>query len=233
MAKYYLSTPLKVDAVGYQGKIALIHKRKGVWNIVLVKGNKVKYLKVIHEKDFPLDVQKLKALVEEPLRKRFNDFWLYTDLEVELMYCKWHDRGIPSSFQVIENIWVRRSRKRGTYYLCVCRGYAILKSFYIPRAEAYYLYQLTKQPIMSFLLKHLKERYGIEPTWQTNERPSREDWGIAEEIQSKVEDYGDEALEDYWENGDLEALRDYYGDPDTAREAGLTEEEIEEIFGED
>ena len=67
MAKYYISTGLKVWANGYQGKISLMHKRKGTWNVVLVSGNKVKYLGVTHDSNIVFDEEKLRKLISKRL----------------------------------------------------------------------------------------------------------------------------------------------------------------------
>jgi hypothetical protein len=237
---YYISTSLRVYSRGYQGKIALKWKRKGCWNIILCRGDYERYLRTIQMDVFNLDSENLKKLVDEPLKRLFGEYRCYSDLE-ESLALDMPDKG----FKVLENIWVRMDRKRGTYTLCMCDGYRIVKRLkYLTRYQAHRLKELVRWMSRLYNPKNGEEevrRYlkqiGVqlsESTPETRERPSVEDEGYGGLAESYAEDgYILDEVHQALEDGDIERARWLLNSPEEAREYGVDEDTISYIFGEE
>ena len=217
MAKYYISTPMQIYADdGYKGKIVLIRKRKGSWNVILARKKQRKYLGVFHDRDFPPTPGKLVKIIDKTLRNIVGD------------YRPWAECYDPSvlptkGFEIIYGVWLKVDRKRRTYRLCVCDGYRILSSKYISKYRVFQLINYLKEKPKEWQIRaYLWFNFGIKaPEPPASQRPSREDWGV-EEYQSEAEDWGwGEVEEELLEDGDYETLQELY-------EEGYIDEDYEE-----
>jgi len=230
----------------YQGKVALKWKRGDWWNVVLRKGRSERYLRTlkIDPSNFNLDCERLKRLIDRPLRRVFRRYECYSGPDL------WFWSNLPErGFKVLDlggySIWVRVGRRRLTYSLCLCDGYRIVRGLkYLSREEAFRLRRLiyasyppaTEEEIRSYLRRlgidvpETKPKTETEPSF----RPNVEDEGYGGLAQDLLED--GELLEEVYdalEDGDIERAAWLLGSRKEAEELGLDQETIEQIFGED
>lgn len=236
MGKYWLPSPFVfVDGTtgGRIGRIALKRKRDNVWNVVLCMGRRQVYLTQVKlSNDFGWN----KLLMLLPRDRLISICPDYQILDVPSNPRYGEDELPAKGFKLIDmpsglSVWVRKSRKRKAYTLCLCQGFRIVRRLrYLDHINVAILKDMAENRDFEGIRKVLS-RFGYE---LREPRRSVEDEGWVGIAQEKLEDGTFE--EELWnaiEDGDVERLRWLLNSPEDARMMGVDEKIIKWVFGED
>jgi hypothetical protein len=129
------------------------------------------------------------------------------------------------------SVWVRKSRKKRAYTLCLCRGFSIVKRLkYLRHTDVTLLKSLAEEGNMEGISKDLS-RLGFELP-EPRRNVEDEGWGglVQEELENGT---FEEELMNALEDGDRERVQWLLNSPEDAKEIGVDEKIIKWAFSEE
>ncbi|MBC7129889.1 hypothetical protein H5T51_01540 [Candidatus Bathyarchaeota archaeon] len=236
MGRYWLSSPFVIvdGTTGRKiGRIALKRKRDDVWNVVLCVGKRQIYLTQVKLSEDLTWNRLVKLLPEERLIRVCPTYQIWDKPSNP----RYREDELPAKgFKLIDtpsglSVWVRKSRKRRAYTLCLCQGFRIVRRLkYLNHIDVANLKYLADSRDIEGIRRALS-RLGLElpkPRWSVED----EGWGGV--IQEQLENGTfEEELWEAIENGDRERVQWLLNSPEDARMMGVSEDIIRWAFGED
>ena len=242
MGKYWISSPIVLvnPSGNVIGRVVAKRKRADTWNIICYGGDKEIYLLCLKVEDgskFPWYkvFNSVISAAEEKIGK----------VNIEFKPIERREFDLPEKgFKLLEleegELWVRRSRKKRIYTLCICNNYGITRCLrYLRHEHVDLLYWLAKNRDRIGITNLLRD-LGVQVNYKVardegeKEEAIIEDEGYGGLVQEKIED-GDiwSILSDALEDGDIERAKLILNTPEEARELGVSEDIIEWVFGEE
>jgi hypothetical protein len=237
MGKYWLTSPFAlVDGLTGRriGRIAVKWKRDNTWNIVLCKGKKETYIAHVKLSD-DLTWDKLVELLPKERLSSICPHYEIWDMPSDPRYGE--DELPTKGFKLVDvssglSVWVRKSRKKRAYTLCLCRGFSIVKMLrYLRHTDVALLKSLAEEGNMEGISKVLS-RLGFQLPEEPRRNVEDEGWGglVQEELENGT---FEEELMNALEDGDRERVQWLLNSPEDAKEMGVDEKIIKWAFGEE